>query len=160
MHFFSKRIAAAAVVATAFCSPAHAGDRYVSTSGSDAANGMTPGTAWATLQKAADTIVPGDTVHVADGNYAGFDIRTVATALSPIEFLASGANVRITSDNPETPDGINIENAAYITIDGFISSSRTRAGIRAAVSDHITVRDCTCGTNGRWGIFTGFVDDL
>ncbi len=160
MPIISKRIAIAAILAAVLSSPAQAADRYVAPGGSDAASGMTPGTAWATLQKAADTVVPGDTVHVADGNYAGFDIRTVATAGSPIEFVASGPNAIIISDNAETPDGINIENAAYITIDGFNSSNRTRAGIRAAVSDHITVRNCTCGTNGRWGIFTGFVDDL
>ena len=140
--------------------PSFAADRYVATSGNDAADGATPGTAWATLQKAADTVGPGDTVHVANGNYAGFDIRTVASQAQPITFIASGPNVAITSENPETPDGINVENAAYITIDGFTSSGHTRAGIRAAVSDHITIRNCTCGNNGVWGIFTGFVDDL
>ncbi len=135
-------------------------DYYVSAAGDDAADGLTPGSGWATLQFAADTVTAGDTVHVADGNYRGFDIRTVATAAQPITFIAEGSAVAITSDNASTPDGINIENAAYITIDGFISSGRTRAGIRAAVSDHITVRRCTAGANGRWGIFTGFVDDV
>ncbi len=158
----SNRAAAALFVLlqTAAAMTAGAADYYVSPTGSNAADGLTSGTAWATLQFAADTIATGDTVHVADGNYAGFDIRKVATAAQPIVFLAAGSAAAITSDNGSTPDGINIENAAYITIDGFISSNRTRAGIRAAVADHITVRHCTTGSNGRWGIFTGFVDDL
>ncbi|MBI5505192.1 MAG: right-handed parallel beta-helix repeat-containing protein [Deltaproteobacteria bacterium] len=151
---------AALLFVLAQAATAAATDYYVATAGSDAADGLTPGSAWATLQFAADTVLPGDTVHVADGNYAGFNIAAVGSAAQPIVFLAEGSAVAITSDNASTPDGINIENAAYITIDGFISSGRTRAGIRSAVSNHITVRNCTAGTNGRWGIFTGFVDDL
>ncbi len=156
----ARFIPAALLLVLARSVTAGAVDYYVAAAGNDAANGLTPASAWATLQFAADTVVPGDAVHVADGNYTGFDIRTVATAAQPITFIAEGPAVAITSDNASTPDGINIENAAYITIDGFISSGRTRAGIRAAVSDHITVRRCTAGANGRWGIFTGFVDDV
>src|SRR6185369_9191190 len=100
------------------------------------------------------------TVHVADGNYTGFDLRTPGTAGSPIVFVGEGNNVAITADNGTTPDGINIEDSAYDVVDHFIVNNRTRAGIRAAVSDHITIRNCSCGTNGHWGIFTGFVDDL
>jgi hypothetical protein len=35
-----------------------------------------------------------------------------------------------------------------------------RTGIRAVIDDHVSIRDCSCADNGRWGIFTGFVDDL
>jgi len=156
----SRPIPAALLLVLARATTAGAADYYVAPAGSNGADGITPGTAWATLQFAADTVVAGDTIHVANGNYVGFDIRTVASAAQPITFVAAGAAVAITADNGSTPDGINIENAAYITIDGFIVSDRTRAGVRAAVSDHITIRHCTAGTNGRWGIFTGFVDDL
>ncbi|HYB99873.1 MAG TPA: right-handed parallel beta-helix repeat-containing protein [Candidatus Limnocylindrales bacterium] len=140
---------------------AGATDYYVSPGGSDLSSGLAPAAAWATLQHAADTIGPGDTVHVADGSYSGFDVRIVATAAQPVAFVADNpGGAVIVADNPQTPDGINVENAAYITIDGFDSSHRTRAGIRAAVSHHITVRNCTTGNNGVWGIFTGHVDDL
>ena len=141
-------------------SPAAAVDYYVAPGGSDAASGLAPASAWATLQKAADTVAAGDTVHVADGNYAGFDLRESGAAGNPITFAASGPAAAITANNGITPDGINIENAAYVVIDGFTVNNRTRAGIRAAVSDHITIRNCSCGNNGYWGIFTGFVDDL
>ncbi|MFN2376409.1 MAG: right-handed parallel beta-helix repeat-containing protein [Candidatus Binatia bacterium] len=141
-------------------SPAAAADYHVGPGGSDAADGLTPGTAWATLQKAANTVTAGDTVHVADGSYAGFDLRESGTSTDPIIFVATGSSAEITSNNGVTPDGINVENAAWVVLDGFTVNNRTRAGIRAAVADHITIRNCTCGDNGRWGIFTGFVDDL
>lgn len=141
-------------------SPATAADYYVKNGGSNGADGLSIATAWATLNYAADQVDPGDTVHVLDGNYQGFDLRRSGTLGNPIAFVADGSNVRITSDNGVTPDGINVENAAHVVIDGFIVDNRTRAGIRAAVAEFITIRNCRAGSNGRWGILTGFVDDL
>ncbi|MFN2424858.1 MAG: right-handed parallel beta-helix repeat-containing protein [Candidatus Binatia bacterium] len=141
-------------------STAFAVDYHVAPGGSDAAAGLTPATAWGTLQHAADNVDAGDTVHVANGNYAGFDLRTSGTAGNPVTFVADGPAVAITSNNDTTPDGINVENADYVVIDGFVVNNRTRSGIRAALGHHLTIRNCTCGGNGRWGIFTGFVDDL
>jgi hypothetical protein len=139
---------------------ARATDYYVKNGGSDAANGLSIGTAWETLNHAADLVNPGDTVHVLDGNYQGFDLRRSGTAGNPITFRGEGPNVRITADNGVTPDGINVEDAAYVVVEGFIVDNRTRTGIRAAVAHHITIRNCRLGYNGRWGILTGFVDDL
>lgn len=152
--------AAAAATLAVLATAAHATDYHVASGGSDGNDGLTPMTAWATLQHAADTVGPGDTVYVADGTYTGFDLRVVATASDPVAFVAESPAVVIDQDNPVTSDGINVENAAYVTIDGFTVNERTRAGIRVAVSDHVTVRNCSCGDNGRWGIFTGFADDL
>ena len=141
-------------------SPAAAADYYVRNGGNDGSSGLSIPTAWATLNHAAGLVTPGDTVHVQDGNYQGFDLRRSGTAGSPITFIADGSNVRITADNGVTPDGINVENAAHVVIDGFIVDNRTRAGIRSAVAQFITIRNCHAGFNGRWGILTGFVDDL
>jgi hypothetical protein len=141
-------------------SPAAAADYYVTNGGSDGASGLSIGSAWATLNHAADVVDPGDTVHVLDGTYQGFDLRRSGTAGNPITFMADGANVRIISDNGVTPDGINVENAAHVVIDGFVVDNRTRAGIRAAVAEFVTIRNCRAGFNGRWGILTGFVDDV
>lgn len=135
-------------------------DYYVRNGGSDVADGLSLPSAWATLQHAADVVNAGDTVHVQDGNYAGFYLERSGSAGNPITFLAAGRNVQITADNGTTPDGINIENASHAVIDGFIVNNRTRAGIRTALSSFITVRNCRCGFNGRWGIFTGHADDL
>jgi len=133
---------------------------YVSTSGNNSNSGLTAQTAFATLQHAADIAAAGDSVLVLAGNYAGFDIRTNGTQIIPIVFKAIENNVVIDERNSVTPDGINIENASWIVIDGFEVKDQPRAGIRAVVSDFITIRNNFCHNNFRWGIFTGFTDDL
>jgi hypothetical protein len=140
--------------------PARAGDYWVKNGGNDAADGLSVATAWATPSHAASVAEGGDTVHVLDGSYAGFYQSASGTAGNPITYHAEGANVRITADNGTTPDGINIENADWVVIDGFIVDNRTRAGIRTALSHFVTIRNCHTGYNGHWGIFSGFADDL
>jgi hypothetical protein len=64
---------------------------YVSSSGNDSAAGG-PSTPWATLQQAANVVQAGDTVDVAAGNYAGFELSTSGSASDPIVFdFAAGA---------------------------------------------------------------------
>lgn len=139
---------------------AHATEYWVSNAGNDANGGLSPATAWATLPHAASRVAPGDVVHVLDGSYQGFYLTRSGTPSAPITFRAAGSNVRITSNNPVTPDGINLEGASHVVIDGFIVNERTRAGIRAVLASHVTVRNCSLGYNGRWGILTGYVDDF
>ena len=116
---------------------------------------------WATLQHAADTVSAGDTVLVGTGDYAGAYLTTSGTALLPITFRAApGASPRVVSDNAITPDGINIEAADHVVIEGFRVQGTTRAGIRAVLCDRVTIRGNDTDQNGRWGIFTGFCDDL
>ena len=133
---------------------------YVSESGSNSNNGLTPQTAFGTLQYAAEMVSAGDSVLVLEGNYVGFDLRTDGNQNSPIVFKAIKSNVVINQRNAVTPDGINIENTSWIVIDGFEVKDQPRAGIRAAVSDFITIRNNNCHNNYRWGIFTGFTNDL
>jgi hypothetical protein len=145
---------------TALATPAAAADFWVENGGNDALDGTSPATAWATLGKAASAVGPGDTVHVLDGAYQGFYLSRSGLPGSPITFVAEGPAVEITADNGVTPDGINVEGAAHVVIDGFVVNGRTRAGIRVALSSFVTVRNCRTGFNGRWGIFSGFADDL
>jgi hypothetical protein len=155
-----RKIGALALVLAA-AGPAGATDYWVGPAGSNANSGLSAGSAWATLVHASGQVGPGDTVHVLAGSYQGFYLDTSGLPGSPITFLAEGPGVvEIVADNPGTPDGINIEGADHVVIDGFRVTGRTRAGIRAALSDFVTVRNCVAGDNGRWGIFTGFTDDL
>jgi len=133
---------------------------YVSESGSNSNNGLTPQYAFATLQYAADLVSAGDSVLVMDGNYIGFDIRTNGTQSSPIVFKTIENDVVIDEQNSVTPDGINIENADWIVIDGFKVMDQQRAGIRIVLSDFVVIRNNNCHNNYRWGIFTGFTDDI
>ncbi len=116
---------------------------------------------WATLQHAADEVLAGDTVLVLDGSYVGAELTTSGTSTEPITFRATdGSAPQITADNPSTPDGFNIEGASWIVIEGFTVNGRSRAGIRAVLCDHVTIRNNSCDSNGTWGIFTGFCNDL
>ena len=131
---------------------------YVAPTGSDAAVGSSA-SPWRTLQKAANTVQAGDLVIVRVGAYAGFDLWTSGTAADPIVFSAE-PGVVVNAPNPRTSDGINLEGASYVVIEGFAVNGLPRAGIRAVLNQHVTIRNNTADLNGRWGIFTGFSDDL
>ena len=66
---------------------------YVSNLGNDNGAGSSAAP-WVTLQKAADTVVAGDTVIVRAGTYVGFDIRRDGTAASRITFSAEPGLIR------------------------------------------------------------------
>ena len=136
---------------------------YVSNNGSDANNGLSLGSAFLTLQHAADLVGMGDTVFVENGTYVGFDLRNVnGSNLQPIVFLAMGDNVLVNQQGPIRDDIINIENADYVVIDGFIANDAPGSGngIRVVLSDNCVVRNCRCDNNAERGIFTGFTDDI
>ena len=60
---------------------------YVSPTGSDSADGKTTGTAFKTIQKAADTLIPGDTCYIMGGIYRETVIpKHSGTAEKPITY--------------------------------------------------------------------------
>jgi hypothetical protein len=136
---------------------------FVDPAGSDAAAG-TFSAPWQTLQHAADVVGPGDRVTVRPGTYAGFYMDSSGTPGDPIEFLAlPGALVN--APNGTTPDGINLEGASYVIIDGFEVAGMPRTGVRTVgfpddFAESVTIRNVYAHDNGRWGILTGHVDDL
>lgn len=141
----------------------HAVSYYVSSTGSDASAG-TSIAPWHTLQHAANVVGPGDSVTVGAGNYTGFYLDTSGTAANPITFFAE-PGVLINQRNATTPDGINLEGASYVVIDGFSINGMPRAGVRSVgfpedFAEFVTVRNVTTTNNGNWGIFTGHVNDL
>lgn len=131
---------------------------YVSPTGSDSAAG-TSSAPWRTLQHAANTVRAGDLVVVRAGRYAGFDLRVSGTAANPIEFRAEPGAI-VDTRNPITPDGINLEGASWILVEGFTVVGMPRAGIRAVLNHHVTIRGNTMDGNGSWGVLSGFSDDL
>lgn len=96
-------------------SKAWAANYYVSTSGNDSNNGSQT-TPWKTIQKAANSVVAGDTVTVMAGDYhnatytdARISLTHSGTVSSPIVFQAQGT-VKMT--------GFTIS-ADYVTVKGF-----------------------------------------
>lgn len=137
---------------------------FVSTTGNNSNTGLTLANAFLTLQHAANQVVAGDTVFVADGTYpVGFDHRSPSgTASQPIVFKTLGSNAEITGSGPIRNDGINIENVDFIVIDGFrvIQMPFPGNGIRLVHANNCVVRNTFCDGNGERGIFTGFTDDI
>jgi parallel beta-helix repeat protein len=153
-------LASALILAAIATAPARASDLWVGPVGKDANGRGSRSSPWGTIQHAADRARPGDTVHVLDGDYRGFYVSVGGTKGSPITFLAEGDKVRIVGRNKSTPDGINVEFAPYITIDGFSIAEMPRAGVRATHADGLRVRRVRADRNGVWGIFTSFSDDV
>jgi parallel beta-helix repeat protein len=131
---------------------------YVAPTGSDSSNGSATAP-WHTLQKAANAAQPGDTVVVRAGNYQGFYMDRDGTASQRITFRAD-KGVNITSPNNTTGDGINLEGADYVTVQGFTVKGMPRAGIRSVTNHHVTIKNNVVDQNGVWGIFTAYSDDV
>src|SRR5271157_510468 len=138
----------------------HSADYWVAPRGRDLERGGGRTRPWASLQFAADHVKAGDSVHVLDGDYVGFYLSNGGTDLAPIRFIAEGKAVRIAQRNLKTPDGINIEGAGHIVVDGFVIDEMPRAGIRVTHSAQSTIRRIRADLNRSWGIFTSFCDDI
>jgi len=120
---------------------------------------------WRTIQHAADEMQPGDEVRVLDGNFAGFETVTSGLPGLPIRFVAWGNDVVIDSGENSRGDLINIEGTDYIVIEGFKITSAGRAGIAVlgTSSNHVrfvSILNCNSFDNFRWGIFTGYAEDI
>ena len=142
---------------------AEAATYVVAPTGSDTGPGTTL-SPWLTLQHAANSTAPGDTVEIQPGTYSGFDMRTSGVFGAPIRFNAQ-VGVTINQPNFRTPDGINLENASHVIVEGFKVVGMPRAGIRivgseAVPSRFVTIRNNTADSNGTWGIFSGYAEDL
>src|SRR5262245_15712931 len=127
---------------------------YVATSGNDAGDGSS-NTPWRTLQHAADVVNPGDTVIVRAGKYVGLYLDRDGTAANRIVFRAE-AGVTIDQRNATTADGINLEGADYVTIEGFNVVGMPRTGIRSVLNHDVVIRNNRLDQNAKWGILTGF----
>lgn len=138
---------------------ASAADYWVAPIGKDGAGRGGKDAPFLTIQYAADRVKPGDTVHVVDGEYVGFHVDHGGTSTARVTFLAEGDAVKIIRRNRDTLDGINVENAPFVTIDGFVVNEMPRAGVRAAIAEGIRIRRVRADKNGTWGIFTSHSDD-
>ena len=138
----------------------HYATRWVSDQGNDLTGDGSQAHPWKTLQKAADTVAAGDYVLVAPGRYAGFQITTSGKPDARITFHAE-PGVIIESPNPVNgQDGINLEGASWVTVEGFHVSNMPRAGLRSVSNDGVILRHNIAQDNGFWGILTGWSENI
>jgi parallel beta-helix repeat protein len=147
-----------------FCVPtfAYAATYYVSTTGSDTNSG-TQAQPWLTIQKAADTVVAGDTVLVRGGEYMvyGKDRQiAVKNSGTPADYITiksyPGETVTIKGDYTKSGQsawyGIVIPGTSYIKIEGL-----TIKGFHAAVGckapgHHVIIQNNIAMYNSESGI--------
>ncbi len=154
-----------ALIAICLTAEAFATNYYVSTLGNDSNPGTSVNTAFETIQYVitSNLLAAGDTVFVVNGTYIGFDHRNPSGAPGdPIVYKALGNEVVISGPGGVRQDGINIENADHIVVDGFICNNMINGGngIRVVNSEFSVVRNCITSDNDKRGIFTGFTDDI
>jgi parallel beta-helix repeat protein len=148
-----------AAVVVCLATAAEAETYYVAPGGDDGAAGS-EAAPWRTLQHAADRVQAGDVVRVRPGAYAAFQLSTTGRSGAEIAFVAEdGATISGGTDGINL-EGTEDERIQYVRIEGFSVTGAERAGIRAVWCQHVTFRGNRADQNGRWGIFTGFCDDL
>lgn len=133
---------------------------WVSNAGSDVLGDGSEANPWKSLQHAADQVGPGDYVIVKPGQYWGFQVTTDGKPDARITFHAM-PGVLIDAPNPENQlDGINLEGADHVTIEGFEVNDMPRAGLRSVLNTGAILRGNKADHNGYWGILTGWSYDL
>jgi len=108
---------------------------------------------------------PGDILLVADGEYEGFALDGLRGQPSrPITILATG-RAAVVKPSPACKkkhcrDTVLIHGSHHVVIDGLTSYAAPRAAVAIMYGSHVVVRNGRFFDNGRWGIFTSFVDDV
>lgn len=144
---------------------AHAATFYVASTGNDSNPGSSA-LPWATLQHAVNAARAGDTVIVRPGVYAGAKFSRSGLSTAPITFRGKAGTI-INRPGPlnTNNDNLWVRNAHYITLSGFESKNAPRSGIAVqgepnAPAMGIILRNNFCHDNGRWGIFTGYAENV
>ncbi len=133
---------------------------YVDSGGSNTTGNGTSAKPWKTIQFGVDHLGPGDLLLVNPGTYSGpITIEIAASVGNPVTIRGNGAGVIINGSGADR-DAVFITYSSYVTFERFKVQNATRAGIRIDNSNHITARKNTFATNGTWGLFTDFSDDV
>jgi len=140
--------------------PLAARTMYLSTTGDDSSP-CAHGSEFHTLPRAFSCLAAGDTLIIRNGTYIGGLIADslIGTAQAPILIQGEslGAVIKGTEANR---DALRLYRSSYVTVDRITAREATRAGIGIIFCDHITVTNSCCADNGKWGILTGFADDV
>ncbi len=136
--------------------------RYVSPDGDDAGPG-TQEQPWRTVQHAADSAGPGDTIHLAPGRY---NERVVASRSGaegqPVTFLGAPdhASVLDGAGLPRTWGLFEMHGQAHVVIDGLKVTNSRGVGILIHESGNVTVRNCLTDNTGSSGIMAWQSSDV
>jgi hypothetical protein len=127
---------------------------YVSPTGNDNNNGISLGNAFATILKASQVAVPGDTINVANGTYAGY-FKTTTSGSSALRLTYRSINRHMAKIVGSGRSNVWLNTGNYCNFDGFeITGPTNRGGI---LSGPWTTGD----TNGDFcNITNNFIHDI
>lgn len=137
-------------------------DYFVGPSGQSTNKG-TKASPFREIRAALAVVRPGDTVHVADGEYMGFTAKKLGALSAPITIRATGKKAVIlptTDRDLNNSSNILIKECVNFIIDGLHTYGAELAGLRISQGERITVRHGVFGDNGKWGILTSHSPDL
>jgi parallel beta-helix repeat protein len=124
---------------------------YVATSGDNAGRGSQAEPV-REISRAMALAAPGQTILVADGEYAAFEIKDLrGTKNRPITIKALGKNAQIAAE-PSKTAAIILTRSRHIVIDGVTSRGNKSKSVFVKNSHGVTVRNCVLGDNGRTAI--------
>ncbi|MBW7995454.1 MAG: hypothetical protein FVQ81_02560 [Candidatus Glassbacteria bacterium] len=147
------------VAMLALGSRAQARTLYVSPDGDDASD-CGPGAEFATLARAVTCLIPGDTLLISNGVYAGgVQVSVEAGETNPLVIRGESLEA-IIDGSPEGIDALRIQDAAYVVLENLTVRNAGRAGTAVRFSHHVRISGCLFTDNNTWGIFTSFADDL
>jgi hypothetical protein len=128
---------------------------YVALTGNDS-NPGTLSAPWSSLQHAADSVGPDDTVLISAGSYAGFCDQIVATSGHKTTFKPlDGAAVTIDAPGPENTDGALVMylNAAHQWLDNVTVKGGDANGIEVIDSYGIYFQNLMVESNAGSGLY-------
>jgi hypothetical protein len=132
---------------------------HIAPNGNDTGPG-TPAQPWRTLQKAADTLVAGETVTIRAGTYrervvprnSGISGQPITYAAYPGETITlDGSGITV----PENSGLFDLSGREYITVQGLRIANSQQAGILAGSTAHILIKNNTISNAVSSGIGIG-----
>lgn len=125
-----------------------AADVYLAVTGSDAADGSSPGSALATLQEALRRAGPGTIVHVLPGTYVqSARRRVVGTTAAPIVIRGEGG-VPVFSGGRTERWGLWLEGSTGVVLERLAFRDYTDMGLLVVGSRDVTLRRLRVHDNG------------
>ncbi len=127
--------------------PSAAYTYYVAPGGSDAADGLSPATAFASLTRASDAAAPGDTVNVATGCYTGSWVWAASgSPTKPIAIQAGGAVLTSTVGAALTLNG------GFFTLEGLSITNAAGFGMDVSYAFESAIRNCAIDRSVKTGV--------
>ena len=138
-----------------------AGGYFVSPAGRDT-NPCSAALPCREIGRALELVTPGDTVHVADGVYAGFELSGLqGKPDSPITIKADGKGAVVApAASGRDEDTIRVTSSSHVVIDGLRSSGSRGAAVRVDGSASVTIRGGVFGDNALACVLATSSDDL